>query len=89
MLLDGTIINVLNIAKSGGILHIIGKRCLKIKELFKIGDYSSCSLGIHIVNEMNVIEDWPCHKINCKIFKVPCTNGFITNPIIHTFGCFS
>lgn len=85
MLSDGTIINVLNIAKSNNILYLIGKRCLKKKNLFSLEDFYSGSLNINVVEECNVIEDWPCNLIRAKIFKIPCETGFITYPLNHTF----
>lgn len=85
MLSDGTIINVLNIAKTDNILYLIGKRCLKKKYLFSLEDFDSGRLNINVVEECNVIEDWPSNLIRAKIFKIPRETGFITYPLNHTF----
>lgn len=84
MLNDRTIVNVMNIAKSDQ-LYLIGKRCIRENDLYKLDNiYSGKLLDISIVKECDNIEDWPCSKIRAKIFKILGTGKFAAFPIVHT-----
>ena len=88
MLKAGTVVNVLNIAKSDGKLFIIGKKCIKQKDLYVTCGFSSDNLGIKIVKELDFVKDYSCDLICSKVFKVPCTQGIIIFPMIHTVESF-
>ncbi|XP_031783890.1 uncharacterized protein LOC100116041 isoform X1 [Nasonia vitripennis] len=85
MLTDGTIVNVVNICKSNDILYFIGKRCVKRQDLFTFSDFRSNVLGINIVTESDVLEEWRSDMIQAKMFKIPSATNFITYPILHSF----
>jgi len=85
MLTDGTIVNVVNICKSNAIIYLIGKRCVNGKNLFTLSDFQSHILGISILTESDVIEEWPSNMIQAKVFKISYTKSFITYPILHSF----
>jgi len=85
MLTDGTIVNVVNICKSNAIIYLIEKRCVNGKDLFTLSDFQSHILGISILTESDVIEEWSLNMIQAKVFKTPCTKSFITYPILHSF----
>ncbi|OXU21397.1 hypothetical protein TSAR_001115 [Trichomalopsis sarcophagae] len=85
MLTDGTIVNVVNICKSNDILYFIGKRCVKRQDLFTFSDFRSNVLGINIVTESDVLEEWRSDMIQAKMLKIPSATNFITYPILHSF----
>lgn len=84
-LTDSIVVTVENIVKMNEELYIVGRKYINTTDLFTIPGFKSSLLGIEIVSDQNVIETWPCKSISCKIFKIACTNGYITYPIIHTF----
>lgn len=84
-LVDSTVVTVENIVKTHKELYIVGKEYINARELFTTPGFESRRLGIEIVPDQNVTKTWHCKFISCKIFKIACTNGYITYSIIHTF----
>ena len=84
MLSNGTVVNVLNIGKSNNTLYLIGKRYVIKKDLFVLENCHSSNFGINIVTESSVLEDFLCNSIRSKVSKIPCVNGFVTHPLLHT-----
>ena len=89
MLNDGSIINVINIAKSNDDVFIIGEKYEKQKDLFSLEGISSDLFGITIVRKSNEIVEYLYSVIHSKVFKIPVNGGFVTYPIIHTLEAFN
>lgn len=83
------IINVLNIVKKNSEIYVIGKKMIKIGDLYEIPNFKSSYLGIYKVrhDERSVIELWKFNQISAKCMILPFEDNFVTLPILHTYKC--
>ena len=90
MVKDGNIVKICNVVKRDDNIYIIGKRYNHCEDLYVISGCQSSMLGIQIAKNLRSnFEEWSCTNVACKMFIIPCTEGHIVLPIIHSFESFS
>lgn len=86
ILKDGSIITVLNFAKSENVLYAIGKKLSVLGSFYEIPCKSE-KFGIKLVDKTSsIITSWLCEEIYAKAYRIAHVNKEIVFPILHTLS---